>query len=88
MISDPAMARALNEAMAEPVLSPDEQMERRVDTIIRELDDLCVFAKQPETAPLVAKQIVAIGQMKTRVDLIASFLLANEQPKFKVIRHG
>lgn len=70
-------------------MNADIQMERRVDGIIRDLDELCAFAANKETVDLVEAQRVAVGQMKTRVDLIASFLLANtHKPGLRVVRNN
>jgi hypothetical protein len=68
--------------------SAEEWMEYRFDAIIRELDDLCAIANDPETVGLIEKQRLAVGQVKLRVDLIASFLAAR-QPHLKVVSyHG
>lgn len=70
-------------------MNADIQMERRVDGIIRELDELCKFATNSETVDLVQAQRIGIGQMKTRVDLIASFLMAHSQkPGLRVVRNN
>jgi len=72
----------------EPVLSAEEQIERKVDAIIRELDELCRLATLAETVDLVASQKMALGQMLVRIQLILSFVLASKPPAFKVIRNG
>ena len=63
----------------------EEDLERRTDFIIRELDEFCAMATNPETTALIAAERVAFGQMQTRVQLILSFLLAS---KFRIISHG
>ena len=71
----------------EPVLSAEEQIERKVDAIIRELDEMCAMATHPETVDLIASQKIAFGQMLVRMQLILSFILASK-PALKVIRNG
>jgi len=63
------------------------QMERRVDSIIRELDELCAFAANPETADLVQGQRIGVGQIITRAQLIGSFLMAR-QPQRRIYGRG
>lgn len=58
----------------EPIPSAEEQMERRVDSIIRDLDELIAFASNRETVDLVAGERVAVGQMLSRIQLVASFV--------------
>lgn len=70
-------------------MNADVQMERRVDSIIRELDELMAFAANNETVDLVERQRVAVGQIVTRATLIASFLMArNQKPGLRVISNG
>lgn len=73
--------------MEEPVLSAEEQMERRVDFIVRELDELCAFANNPETVDLVEKQSLAVGQMHARIAIIAGFLNARK-PRLTVVSNN
>lgn len=73
--------------MSDPALSPEEQMERRLDYLIRELDELCAMAANPETVDLVDNQRVGIGQVISRSQLIASFLMARK-PQLKVVPRG
>jgi len=80
-----SQASAENDA---PVLSAEEQMERRVDWLIRELDELCAMASNAETVDLVEDQKIAIGQMQTRVQLILSFLLARHPGKLRIVQNG
>jgi hypothetical protein len=70
-------------------MNADIQMERRVDSIIRELDELCAFAANGETVDLVEKQRIAVGQIVTRATLIASFLMArNHKPGLRVVQNN
>lgn len=73
--------------MADPALSQEEQMERRIDWIVRELDELCAMAAHADTVDLVDSQKVGIGQIVSRAQLIASFLLARK-PQLKVVPRG
>jgi hypothetical protein len=70
--------------MSDPILSAEEQLERKCDWLVRELDEICGLANNPETIDLVEQQRMAIGQMKTRIELIAAFLMAR-QPRPKVV---
>lgn len=85
-MSELDMDRQIIEAMREPVLSAEEQIERKVDWIIRELDELCALASNHETVDLVDGQKIAMGQMQTRVQLILSFLLARHPGQLRIVR--
>lgn len=58
--------------------SAEEQLERKCDWIIRELDEVCALATNGETVDLVEGQRVAVGQILTRVQLIAALLMARQ----------
>lgn len=75
---------AIKRVMEEPVLSAEDQMERRCDSIIRELDELLAFTANPETVDLVDKQYLAVGQMVARIQLVAGFLNARK-PALRVV---
>ena len=70
----------------EPEDTAELQIERKMDWIVRELDELCRLASNPETVDLVDGQRKAVGQMKVRVDLIASFLMARKPPGLRIVR--
>lgn len=78
----------IRQAMSEPdpVLSAEEQTERKVDAIIRELDEFCAMANNPETVDLVEGQKIAFGQMMVRIQLIMGFLLARKPATFRIVR--
>jgi hypothetical protein len=78
----------VSDAMKEPALSADEQMERRVDSIIRDLDELIAFAANSETVDLVEGQRIGVGQIVSRAQLVASFLLSRNPNKLRVISNG
>ena len=57
-----------------------------LNTMISDLDEICALASQPETARLVDGERIAIGQVLTRVQLIASFI--NQRgPGLRMISH-
>lgn len=66
------------EGQREPGISAEEQIERRCDSIIRELDELCAMAANAETVDLVERERIAVGQIVTRAQLIAAFLMARK----------
>jgi hypothetical protein len=70
--------------MSDPILSADEQMERRLDFLVRELDELVAFTANAETVDLVEKQSLAVGQMLSRIQLVAAFLNARK-PRLTVV---
>lgn len=73
---DRQLLDAVSIAVQEPVLSSQEQMERRIDTLIRDLDELVAFAANRETVDLVEANRIGVGQIISRAQLIGSFLLA------------
>ena len=73
-------------AMNEPPLSAEEQMERRIDSLVRDLDELCAFAANPETVDLVQAHRAGIGQIITRAQLVGAFLMTHAQkPGLRVV---
>lgn len=56
----------------------ETQIEYRLDCIIRELDEMCGLAANPETVDLIEKNRIAVGQIVTRAQLIASFLMGHK----------
>jgi hypothetical protein len=66
----------ISKAMEEPVLSAEEQIERKVDSIIRELDELVAMAANPETIDLIENERPGIGLIVSRSRLVASLLIA------------
>ena len=68
--------------------SASEQIEARVDWLVRQLDELCAMVSNPETQDLIAGQTIGIGQIAFRAQLILSFLDAHKTPKLKVISNG
>ena len=64
----------------EPGQAPAEQIERKIDWIVRELDELCAMANHPETVDLVDSQRVGVGQIISRATLIGAFLMNRKRP--------
>lgn len=65
----------------------ETQIEYRLDCIIRELDEMCALASNPETVDLIEQNKIAVGQIMTRAQLIASHLKLREEgaPKLRII---
>ena len=51
----------------------EEELERRADFIIRELDEFYALARNPKTAKLLHSQKIALGQIYARASLILSY---------------
>ena len=69
--------------------SPEQLIEERVARLIDDLDELCALATNSQTVALVEGQRIAVGQIVTRSQLLASFL-AVRQPigKLRVVGNG
>ena len=52
------------------------------------LDDLMVLANQDETRDQVRAEKIAIGQMVSRVQLLASFALIPQQTGLRIVKNG
>ena len=64
---DRQLLDAVSQAMAD---EPKEtQVEYRLDCILRDLDEMCALAANPETVGIIDANRIAVGQIKTRVDL-------------------
>ena len=83
---DEQLLSAVEQAMSDndPDFSADIACERALNA----LDDLMVLANKDDTFPAVMANKVFAGQILTRAQLLVSFLLARETPKFKVISNG
>lgn len=79
---------AISIVMGEPGQSPEEQLERRVDFLVRELDELMAMANDANSRPLILKEAIGIGQVYSRAGLILSFLDADKATKLRIVRHG
>lgn len=87
MNRDEEILTAVSLSMEEPGDTAEVQIERKCDWIIRELDELCEMANNAETVDLVERQQIAVGQMKTRVTIILSFL-ETRKPRLTVVRNN
>lgn len=67
---------AIRRVMEEPGQSAEEQIERRMDFIIRELDEFCLMATNPETVDLIEGQKRLVGLTAVRARTLALLLLA------------
>lgn len=74
--------------MTEPGQSAEEQIERKCDWLLRELDELCALASNHETSDLIEGQKIAVGMMQTRCQLILSFLLARKPSGLRIVQNG
>jgi hypothetical protein len=71
--------QTLEAVRAEMAGQPAEvQIEYRIDCVVRELDELCAMASNPETVDLVDGQRAGIGQIIARATLIGSFLMSRK----------
>lgn len=78
---------AVSAAMQEPETA-EEQIERRADYIIRELDELVRLAANAETVDLIDRERIAIGQIVTRSELIAKLLMARHPSKLRIVHRA
>lgn len=56
----------------------ETQIEYRMDCVLRELDEFMALAANPETVGLIEKQRIMVGQIMSRAQLIASFLMSRK----------
>jgi hypothetical protein len=70
--------------------SPEIKLDMALRSAFAGLDDLMVLACNSNTADLVEREKIAIGQIVTRAQLIASFLMARQTPagKLRLIQNG
>ena len=72
----------------EPGQSPEEQIERKVQSLITELDELCVMAKDPLGADLLDNQLTLLSVVSNRARTALDLLLARQQPRLRMVRNG
>ena len=77
---------AVRDVMSEPE-GAEVQLERKVDAIIRDLDEIVAMAANKETVDLVEGQRVAVGQIVMRAQLVAAFLMTR-QPILTVVKNN
>ncbi len=68
--------------MDDPVVSADIACEQALNA----LDHLMVLANQDNTWPAVAANKIFIGQILTRAQLVASFLMAKQVVDLRIVR--
>ena len=66
----------------------EEDLERRLDFIVRELDECMVLAGSAETYPLIEGKAIELSQIQTRVQLILSFIVNHQPTKLRIINRG
>jgi len=79
---------AIRDVMEEPQLSAEEQIERRMDAVLRELDEFMALAANAETVDLIDRNKILMGQIISRSQLIGSFLLALNTTNLRLVKHG
>jgi len=80
---DDTLEAVRKEMAGEPA---EVQIGYRIDCVVRELDELCAMANNPETVDLVERQKIGIGQIISRATLIQSFLMARKPSTLRVVR--
>jgi hypothetical protein len=81
-----ADVETVREIMTDPALSAEEQIERKVDWLVREMDELLAFANNPETRDLIEREAIGIGQIRFRAQLILAFLEADKPSALRIVR--
>jgi hypothetical protein len=76
----------LESVNAEMSLTAEEQIERRVDALVREMDEIVALANNPETRDLIEREAIGVGQILFRAELALSFLAARNPGKFRIVR--
>ena len=85
------MMNALDQQLLDCVMraiepeSAEQQIEQRLDYIIRELDEFCKMATNPETIDLIEREKTAIGQIVVRAQLAAALLMAKQPGKLRLV---
>lgn len=64
----------------------DTQLEYRLDRLISELDELCAMANS--NPGLFEHQMIAVGQMLSRAQLVASAILGRPYPNMRIVGRG
>ena len=66
----------------------DEPVGQSVNSILNALDDLIAMAANPATVNEIAAEAIGIGQIRSRAELILSFLEARKTLSLKVVKNG
>lgn len=62
----------------------EDQIARRLNSMIHELDEFVALAANPETVDLIKRESLAFGQVFSRAGLIASFLNAQAPQHLRI----
>lgn len=66
----------------------EEPAGQSINSILSTMDNLMAKAANPETVNEIAAEAIGIGQIRSRCELILSFLEARKSPKLKVMNRG
>ena len=66
--------------------SAEQQIEQRLDFIVRELDEFVVMANNSETVDLIERHASALGQIQLRTVLMLGFINAKKPSAFRLVR--
>lgn len=80
--------QAISIAMGEPGQSAEEQIERRIDALITELDELTEMVVNDATADLVEGQKRLIGMLFARCGTLVRLLVARHPTSFRSNRRA
>ena len=69
--------------MQDPVLSAEEKIERRIDWLLRDVDEFMVLANDPANKHLLKPHWRALDRAATRLQFAASALEAELPNKFR-----
>ena len=82
----PDLSNIILSITEEPSMSdPAVAIPARVNSILLELDELMSAATKPNTQDLIAGERIGFGQMKTRIDLILSFIEARNPQVLRIV---
>lgn len=77
--------REINEVLKE---QPIDSVGRTLRDAFSAIDDLVILANREDTKAAVLAERVMISQLVTRVQLLASFVMAHPPGKLKVVGNG
>lgn len=63
--------------------SPEQQLEQKLAGIVRDLDELCGMAINPETIDLIQTQKPLIGTLLRRSGTLVNLMLARHPQSFR-----
>lgn len=74
----------MGEPEPDPVLTAEQQLGRKIDWLVRQMDELCALANNPETRDMIEKEALGVGQIRFRASLVLDFLDA-DKPRLTVV---